>query len=80
MTAKQYCKNNQAIGYASCLGGVEVHGIEYGIDDYVYAVSGAWCNKKSYHRVKIYYGNNDRSYFRVNGIRVYFDEIIKINQ
>ena len=35
-TKKQVCSNNKAFAYYSGLGGLEIHYIDYGIDDYVY--------------------------------------------
>ena len=55
MTAKEYCTSHDAIAYYSGLSGLEIHGIEYGVDDYVYCASGAWVGKYSYHRVKVLY-------------------------
>lgn len=45
MTAKEYCTSHDAIAYYSGLSGLEIHGIEYGVDDYVYCASGAWVGK-----------------------------------
>lgn len=56
MTKKEYCTGRPTVAYYSGLGGLEVKHIEYGIDDYVYLVAGAWIGKKSYHRLKIHYG------------------------
>jgi hypothetical protein len=40
--AKEYCMNHPAIAYASRNSGLEIHGIvECGVNEYVYAVSGA---------------------------------------
>ena len=58
MTKKEYCLKNPAIAYYSGLNGLEIHGIEYGINDYVYCVSGAWGGGKAYHKLKINYGVN----------------------
>ncbi|RHC58320.1 hypothetical protein DW839_01840 [Enterocloster bolteae] len=80
MTAKEYCKVNPAIAYASRNAGLEIHGIEYGINDYVYAVSGAWAGAAahSYHRARIDYTAAGRAFFRIFGGRVYLDECIKM--
>lgn len=51
MTAREYCNNNPAIAYASRNAGLEIHGIEYGVNDYVYAVSGAWIGEKGKSRL-----------------------------
>lgn len=50
MTAKEYCTSHDAIAYYSGLSGLEIHGIEYGVDDYVYCASGAWVSLQGMHR------------------------------
>lgn len=76
--AKEYCMNHPAIAYASRNSGLEIHGIEYGVTDYVYAVSGAWAGTAAYrfHRVRIDYTAKERAYFRIRGSRVHLDECI----
>lgn len=78
--AKEYCMNHPAIAYASRNSGLEIHGIEYGVTDYVYAVSGAWAGTAAYrfHRVCIDYTARGRAYFRIRGSRVYLDECISM--
>jgi len=76
MRKKEVCLNNDSFGYWSSLGGVEVKKIEYGIEDYCYCISGAWCSEKSYHRVKIHYG--DRDYIVLHDYKLYFDECIRM--
>lgn len=80
MTAKEYCENHPTIAYASQNGGVEIHGIEFGITDYVYAVSGAWAGRKnrSFHHAKIQYTERGIPYFRVFNSRVYLDNCINL--
>lgn len=73
---KQEYLNKDSVGYWSILGGAELKGIEYDINDYAIVVIGAWCSKKSIHRVKIYYGKRD--YIIIQGLRLYFDECIRI--
>lgn len=41
MNKREYCENRKSIAYYSGLNGLEIKGIEYGINDYVYCVSGA---------------------------------------
>lgn len=78
--AKEYCMNHSAIAYASRNSSLEIHGIEYGVNDYVYAVSGAWAGTAAYrfHRVRIDYTARGRAYFRIRGSRVYLDECISM--
>lgn len=76
---KLYCLTHPSIAYASCLGGVEIKGIEPGIDEHVYAVSGAWCSQKSYHRVRVHNTASGRTFFQIHGCRIYFDECIRMN-
>ena len=54
MNKRQYCESRESIAYYSGLNGLEIKGIEYGIDDFVYCVSGAWGGGKAFHRCKIY--------------------------
>ena len=67
----------KTIAYASMLNGVEIKGIEHGIEDYVICISNAWYDRQDMKalRVKIYDG--DRPYFIVRGTRVYLDECIR---
>ena len=72
---KRHYIKTRAVGYASMLGGVEVKDIIYGIEDYVIYTVGAWTGKPTAHKGKIYYG--DRSYFKYNGTKIYFDDVIR---
>ena len=76
---KDYCLSHPSIAYASVLGGVEIKGIMYGFDDYVYAVSGTWCSQMSYHCVRLHYTASDRAFFQIHGCRIYLDECIPMN-
>lgn len=40
MNKREYCESRESIAYYSGLNGLEIKGIENGIDDYVYCVSG----------------------------------------
>ena len=57
MTKKEICLQNESFAYYSGFGGLEFKKIEYGIDDYIYCVSGAWTGKPAYHKLKVHYGN-----------------------
>lgn len=39
MTKKEYCENKKSIAYYSGLNGLEIKGIEYGINDFIYCIS-----------------------------------------
>lgn len=71
---KQNYLNKDTIGYWSDWGGVEVKGIEYGINDYVIIYIRL---KRSVHRVKVYYGI--REHIRIRGRRLYFDECLRVD-
>lgn len=84
---KEYCENKQSIAYYSGIGGLEIKGIEYGINDFVYFVTGCWDgswsngkNTKRFHHCKIYYPVNgrDSAFFMVYGYKVPLDECIKM--
>ena len=79
MNKREQCLNNDTIAYYSGLGGVEIKHIEYGIEDYVYCVSGAWGStvNKRYHKLKIYNTEND-SYIRLNGYKISLNECIRV--
>lgn len=80
MSKKEYCQKNPAIAYYSEFGGFEIHGIEYGIDDYIYGVSGAWGSPKnySYHKLKIYYDGKGNGYFMLHGYKCSLNDCIRM--
>lgn len=75
---KQDIINIPSIAYYSGYNGLEVKNIEYGIDDYLLCVSGAWIGKPKAHRLKIYYKNNGSAYVILNGHKIPLDECIRI--
>ena len=77
MNKREYCESRESIAYYSGLNGLEIKGIEYGIDDYVYCVSGAWGGGKAFHRCKVYYIGKV-PYFRVHGYKIPLDECIRM--
>ncbi len=79
MSKKQYCENNPAIAYYSGFSGLEIHGIEYGIDDYIYCVSGAWGahSKRKHHRLKIQHDSHG-AYFKLHGYKCRLDDCIRM--
>lgn len=74
---KNNIDNMPSISYFSGFGGLEIKKIEYGIEDYVLYVSGAWVGIRKPHRKKIYYSN--QPYFIHNGARIHFCECIRID-
>lgn len=79
MTKKEICLNNPAIAYYSGFGGLEVHKIEYGIDCYLYCVSGAWCSNKSYHKLKIYDNRYGDGFVKLHGYKIPTADFIRMN-
>ena len=77
MKKREYCESHKSIAYYSGLNGLEIKGVEYGIEDYVYCVSGAWGGGKAYHKLKINYGVNG-DYIRLHGYRIPLDECIRM--
>lgn len=65
------------IAYHSSFAGIEIKGIEYGIEDHIIFVSGAWTGHKTVHRSKIYYTAAGRDYFIHKGVRIHLDECIR---
>lgn len=78
MTKKEYCINNKAAAYYSGFNGLEIHGIEFGIENYLYCTSGAWSGKKQYHKLKIYTSFKDAPFVRLHGYKIPLNECIKI--
>ena len=80
MTKKEYCQNRPAIAYYSGFHGLEIHGIEYGITDYIYCVSGAWSARSArrYHRLKIHYTADGTPFFRLHGYKCLLDDCIRM--
>lgn len=69
MTKKEYCLNNEAIASHDYYR-MQIHGIEYGINDYVYLsrlYQKTCCGetKVMFHKVKVYYDTNADAYIRV---------------
>lgn len=77
MTKKEICLNNDSFAYYSGFSGLELKKIEYGINDYIYCVSGAWCSKKSYHKLKVYEDNNG-GYMRLHGYKIPLRDCIRM--
>lgn len=80
MTKKEYCMKNPAIAYYSGFSGLEIHGIEYGINDYLYCVSGAWGahSRRKYHKLKINYDRNGGAFVCLHGYKVPLNECIRM--
>lgn len=81
MTKKEYCMDHESIAYYSGLNGLEIKGIEYGANDFVYCVSGCWHGGKAarrFHRCKIYYPITESAFFNVDGYKIPFDECIRM--
>lgn len=78
MSKRTYCESRESVAYYSGLNGLEIKGIEYGIEDYVYCVSGAWGGGKAFHRCRIYYPASGSPFFRVHGYKIPLDECIRM--
>lgn len=83
MNKREYCESRESVAYYSGLNGLEIKGIEYGIDDFIYCVSGCWYGGKAarrFHRCKIYYPANgkDSAFFWVYGYKIPLDECIRM--
>ena len=78
MSKKERC-NRESIAYYSGLDGVEIKDIEFGIDDYIYCVSGAWGGKKRCHRLKVQTDRDGFRFIRIDGYKIPLDECIRMN-
>lgn len=77
-TKKEICTQNPAFAYYSGFGGLELHHIEYDIEDYIYCVSGAWSGQKSFHRLKINYDSKGNAFIKLRDYKVPLDECIRM--
>lgn len=68
MNKREYCESRESIAYYSGLNGLEIKGIEYGIDDFIYCVSGALGGGKAFHRCKIQYTRKGAAFSGCMGI------------
>lgn len=68
----------KSIAYYSGFSGLEIKKFEYGIDDYVLCVSGAWGGEKQAHRVKVNYTRSGAAYIKIHGYRVPLNECIRM--
>ena len=78
VTKKEVCLNNEAFGYYSGFGGLEIHHIDCGIEDYMYCVSGAWHGKKNYHKLKVYYDDDGGGHIKLIGFKIPLRECIRM--
>lgn len=72
MTKKEICNNNKSIAYYSGINGFEIKHIEYGIDDFLYAVSNCWYDRKNvrYHKLKIHYNQKSEPFVICDGYKI----------
>lgn len=73
MTKREFCETHNTIAYYSGLDGLEVKGFEYGIEDYMFCVSGALNGKKTLHKLKVYNGE----YVKLYGYKIRLDECFR---
>ena len=78
---KSEIMNRKSIAYYSGFSGLEIKYIEYGINDYLYFVSGAWGakSKQKPHKLKIYHDNSG-DFVRLYGYKIPLNECIRIGE
>lgn len=79
MTKREICLKKPAVAYYSGFGGFEIHDIQYGINDYIIGVSGAWGSpsNQKYHRLKIY-SDAHGEYFMLHGYKCRMADCIRM--
>ena len=80
MNKKEYCNTNPvcavySFGYTE----LEIHGIEYGIDDYIIYKYTDGETVYSYHKSKIQYTASGKAYFVWRNRRIPLNECIRTN-
>lgn len=80
MTKREKILSLPSVAYYSGLHGLEIKKIEYGNNDYVLCVSGAWGPPRlqGVHRVKVNYTKAGVPFIRVNGWTIHLDECIRM--
>lgn len=92
MTKKQYCKDNAPIA-SHVYYNMSVHGVEYGIEDYIYisrVYQPVYCGEKkiSYHKLKIRYDVDGIAYVvlkeklyngKYHNLYLYIENFIRLN-
>lgn len=78
MSKKEICLNNASFAYYSGFNGLEFKKIEYGLNDFIYCVAGAWGGRKSYHKLKIQYTAGGESFIRLHGYKVLLNDCIRM--
>ena len=80
MTLHKTYENAKAVGTLplSNWGGLEILDILYGIDDYAVACFNFGTGRQQIRKHKIQYTQAGRSYIRKQGVRYYFDEIMRV--
>ena len=78
MTRKEIL-NADTVAYFSGCGGIEIKSIEYGINDRVLFVAGAWTGNKTAHRARIYSDKNSELFFRYHNYKIPFSECLRAN-
>lgn len=81
MSKKEIC-SRESIAYYSGFNGLEIKHVEYGIDDYIYCVSGCWYGNpedRQCHKLKIYYDHSKcTAWVKLYGIRIHLGEFIRL--
>lgn len=75
---KQAYMEQKSVGYYSGFGGIEVKEIQYGIEDYIIFVAGAWCSAKSVHRRKIQYNMSGDNFIVFANCRLYLRDFMRM--
>lgn len=81
MTKKEYCNHHPVCAmYSFGYTGLEIHGIEYGLDDYIIYKYTDGEKVYSYHKSKIQYTTNGNAYFVWCGRRISLNECMRTNR
>lgn len=67
-----------SIAYYFGFGGIELKRIEYGIDNYIIFVAGAWSDKPEIHRSRVYYTAKGNNYIMYRGCRISLSDCIRM--
>ena len=74
---KLFYLDQKTVAYYSGWNGIEIKGIEYGINDYIIYITNAFTSNKKVHKTRVYYSSGENDYFIADGKRIKLNECLR---
>lgn len=71
-------RNRETVAYWSDMMGIEVKGVETGIEDYLLVVAGTNTSTPTSHRLKVYSDSKGNGYIRLYGRRYKLEDCLTV--